>query len=110
VPAGSRSRRSVNSAALTETLLESELFGHVRGAFTGAVRDKPGLFEVASHGTLFLHELGEVAPSVQAKMLRALQEREIRRGRRADDHREHGSCSAPRAEWRRTSGPCRLRP
>ena len=63
-----------NVSALQDTLLESELFGHVRGAFTGAVKDKLGLFAVADGGTLFLDELGEMSPSMQAKLLRVLQD------------------------------------
>ena len=69
---------AVDCGALTPTLLESELFGHVRGAFTGAVGDTPGLFAEANGGTVFLDEVGDVSPALQAKLLRVLQEHQIR--------------------------------
>jgi two-component system, NtrC family, response regulator AtoC len=69
----------VNCGALTETLLETELFGHVRGSFTGAVVSKPGIFEEANGGTVFLDEVSEMSPALQVKLLRTIEEQEIRR-------------------------------
>jgi DNA-binding NtrC family response regulator len=78
-PRAARSFIAVNCGALTETLLEAELFGHMRGSFTGAVADKKGLFEEAEGGTIFLDEIGETSQAMQVKLLRALQAGEIRR-------------------------------
>ncbi len=69
----------VNCSALSEQLLESELFGHVKGAFTGAIKDKPGRFEMADSGTIFLDEIGDISPTIQVKLLRVLQNMEFER-------------------------------
>jgi len=78
-PRKDRALIKVNCGAIPENLFESEFFGHMRGAFTGAVRDKPGRFELADGGTLFLDEIGEIPLAMQAKLLRVLQEQEIER-------------------------------
>ena len=70
---------AVNCSAVPETLLESELFGHMKGSFTGAVANKAGLFEIANGGTIFLDEIGDTTPAIQVKLLRVIQEREFRR-------------------------------
>ena len=106
-PAQGQARSSpVDCTALSENLLESELFGHVKGSFTGAVANKRGMFEVADGGTLFLDEIGNISLSTQAKLLRVIQEREFRAvgdtrtpGRRRPAHRRHQQ--GPRGDGRR---------
>src|SRR3989441_5619812 len=84
---------TVNCGALPEPLLESELFGHMRGSFTGAVSNKDGLFEVADGGTLFLDEIADAPPGIQVKLLRVLQEPEFRR---SEERRVGKEC---RSRW-----------
>src|SRR5262249_60213629 len=85
----------VNCAALPESLLESELFGHEKGAFTSAVGQRKGRFELADKGTIFLDEIGEVPLAMQAKLLRVLQERRVGRGGGTQTRDIHGRGIAP---------------
>ena len=87
---------SLNCAALPDTLLESELFGHVKGSFTGAVRDQDGLFMAASGGTFFLDEIGEASPSIQVKLLKALEEKVITPVGSTSPGSGRARCSPPR--------------
>ena len=104
---------SINCGALPETLLESELFGHERGAFTGAVREKRGLFQEADGGTLFLDEISETTPTMQVKLLRAIQEKLIRRvggndeisRRRPHHRRDQQGPDGPRRRGQVPRGP-----
>src|SRR4029078_1399869 len=86
---------SLTCGAMPETLLESELFGHMRGAFTGAETNKKGLLEVAEKGTIFLDEIGEMSGVMQVKLLRVLQERKVRRVGGLEEISAHISVSAP---------------
>jgi hypothetical protein len=99
-PRRHRAFLAVNVAALSETLLESELFGHEKGSFTGAIDSRRGFFELANKGTLFLDEIGEMPLSTQTKLLRALEQREfLRVARHNGEHRPHRE-SAPQPQGR----------
>ena len=104
---------AINCAAIPETLLESEIFGHEKGAFTGASDRRQGCFELADRGTLFLDEIGEMTPATQVKLLRVLQERSFRRlggsrravGGRARDRRDEHRSARGGAEGQAARGP-----
>ena len=99
---------AINCAAIPETLLETELFGHEKGAFTGAAARKPGRFELAHRGTLFLDEIGDLPLALQAKILRALEEKTLRAGRRhavAHRGRARGGCDQSQPQGTRRRAP-----